>query len=880
MSALVLLSAPQYDVSTIAGSALPVTPAAALSSSIGNTDSVARDANGDLYFSSSESVFKVDSNGVLTLMAGNGASGYSGDGGLAIHAQLSNPWGVAVDHGGNIYIADELNNRIRRVSPAGIITTVAGSGAAVLGGDGGPATQAGVHFPLNVTVDAAGNLYIAEYFDGRVREVSPAGIINTIAGGGPVYPGDGGLATASAIAGPGGMAMDAAGNRYIADRNGMRVRKISTNGIISTVAGNGTAGYSGDGGLAIDAEMYLPSDVAVDAAGNLYIADFNNNRIRIVSPAGIISTYAPTAVLSGPSGLALDPAGNLYVADRFDNLIQKISTSGIAEPVAGNGTLRFAGDGGPAVSALLNTVSGVAADQFGNIFIADQMNGRVREVLTSGVITTFAGGGNSSGDGVPANSARLVYPNALTFDPEGNLYIADSGTERIRKVSTSGVITTVAGNGTQGSSGDGGPAASAELFNPSGVAADGSGNVYILDNGKAGTSVRQVSPSGTITTLLAAPSLAQGGTAANPLYGPTGIAVDASGTLYIAEETLLPTVGSGEIPRPFRIEKVSQGTFTTFAQTGGGPITADGSGDLYTMSPNGIEKIAADGTVELLVVTGTIGGANAIAAGPGSTIYLAEQYSVLLVQPTGGAPVTSPVMVSAVFDAASESAAPVSPGKIVAIYGSGFGSPLQAASNVPSNGVFGTSLNGTTVAFNGIAAPILYAGPTQIIAVTPYEITGASAQVVVSYQLQSSNAVSVPLAATAPSLFTSNQTGAGEVAAVNDADGTLNSAVNPVKIGDYISLFATGEGQTSPPGADGATGGSTAARPIANVGVTVGGVAAEVQYAGGVSGDVAGLMQINVPIPAGVPPGGYVPVVLTVGNAASNSGTWIAVAGN
>jgi uncharacterized protein (TIGR03437 family) len=235
--------------------------------------------------------------------------------------------------------------------------------------------------------------------------------------------------------------------------------------------------------------------------------------------------------------------------------------------------------------------------------------------------------------------------------------------------------------------------------------------------------------------------------------------------------------------------------------------------------------------------------------------------------------------VNAVLDAASESASPVSPGKIVVIYGAGLG-PSQPVLNQPSNGVFGTTLSGTTVAFSGNAAPVLYTSATQIIAVVPYEVTGPTAQLTVVYEGQISAPFSVPVAAAAPSLFTANQTGAGEAAAINVVDGTLNSAANPVRTGAYISLFATGEGQTSPPGADGRIGGTVPTHPNGNVTVTVGGLTATVQYAGGVFGEVAGLMQINVLIPAGVQPGGYVPVVLQVGAAASNLGTWIAVTGN
>jgi uncharacterized protein (TIGR03437 family) len=263
----------------------------------------------------------------------------------------------------------------------------------------------------------------------------------------------------------------------------------------------------------------------------------------------------------------------------------------------------------------------------------------------------------------------------------------------------------------------------------------------------------------------------------------------------------------------------------------------------------------------------------ALAVDGAGKVYVSDtlNYAVRVLQP-----VNTSIYLSAVVDAASENAVPVSPGKIVAIYGDGLG-PAQFVANQPAGGVFPASVGGTTVTFNGIAAPLLYTSATQVGAIVPYGVTGSTAQVAVAYQGQVFQPFPVPVAATAPEIFTANQTGAGQAAAVNDADGTLNSAANPVKAGGYISLFVTGEGQTLPPGVDGKVGGAIGTRPNASVGVMVGGVPAVVQYAGGVAGIVAGLMQVNVQIPAGVQPGGYVPVVVQVGNAVSGPGIWIAV---
>ena len=728
-------AAQQYSVSPIAGSALPPTPATAVSSSIGNTDSVTRDAAGNIYFASQGSVFKTDPNGTLTLVAGNGTSGYSGDGGPAVQASLSNPWGIAVDKTGNIYIADELNNRIRRVSPDGIITTVAGVGTAGFSGDGAAAVDAQLHFPLNVMLDPAGNLYIADYFNGRIRKVSPDGIIVTIAGGGPVYPADGGLATAAAIAGPTGMAIDATGNIFVADRSGNRVRKITANGFISTVAGTGVAGFSGDGALATDAQLYLPSDVAVDPSGNLFIADFNNNRIRKVTSAGIITSLPANYTFNGPSGVALDATGNLYIADRFNNLIQRLSTSGTATAVAGNGTVHFSGDGGAAVNALLNNVTSVAVDALGNLFIADSVNARVREVTPNGTISTFAGGGFAFlSDGEQATNARLVTPQGLAFDSAGNLYIADAGDHRVRKVSPGGIITTVAGNGTAGVSGDGGPAINAQLIAPSSVAADGSGNVYIVSQGAlatpgptlVGNSVRKVAPDGTITTLIPAPVVSGPLLSSQIPFSPLAVATDAAGDLFVQEATVFGAGGTETV----QVLKISStGATTTFGQ-GAGVMTVSSAGDLYLVRANTVQQIGAGGANTTSPINGTVG-ATASAIDGSGRIYVAQQYSVVRLQASGGTP--SSVLISAVVDAASERAGSVSPGKIVVIYGAGLG-PAEGVSAQSGNGVFGTNLSGASVTFGGVAAPILYASATQVTAVVPYQVTGQSVEVVATYQ--------------------------------------------------------------------------------------------------------------------------------------------------
>ncbi len=342
----------------------------------------------------------------ITTVAGNGSTGYSGDGSLGISAAQSNPSGVALDIAGNIFIADQDNHSIRRVDvKTGIITTVAGNGTAGYSGDGGLATSAEINGPTSVAVDPAGNLYIADAGNQRIREViASTGIISTVVGNGTAgYSGDGGLATSAEISKPSGVAVFGFGVIYIADQNNQRIRKVLTStGVITTVAGNGTAGYSGDGGPATSAEINGPTGITLDPYGNLFFADSGNARVREV-----------------------------------------LASTGAVITVAGNGMAGFFGDGGLATNAEINEPIGVAVDAQQNLYFTDAGNARVREVAVStGIITTVAGIDTAgySGDGGLATNAEIA-PLGLAADASGNLYIADGGNERIRVAGGSKPVT-------------------------------------------------------------------------------------------------------------------------------------------------------------------------------------------------------------------------------------------------------------------------------------------------------------------------------------------------------------------------------------------------------------------------------------------------------
>lgn len=522
-------------------------------------EGITLDAAGNLFIADATNgvIRKIDSSGTMSIVAGNRTLGDRGDNGPALNASLSAPLAVAVDSAGNIFVADPGNNRIRKIDHATQqITTVAGQGFCGFSGDGLPATSTSICNPTGVALDSAGNLIIADSGNNRVRKVDHATqIISTIAGtGGFGFTGDGGLATNASFATLGHIAIDSAGNLFIADVQNNRVRKVDhATQIITTVAGNGASVFSGDGGPAINAGLIFPSRIAISASGALFIADGVNSRVRRVDPSGLITTVAGNGIrgfagdggpavrasLDSPSGMVLDSAGNLLIADNGTNRIRIVDPVGTIHTIAGNGEAGFAGDNGPATDALLLQPSDAVLDEAGNMFIADWKNNRVRKVDTKGVITTFAGNGQAgfSGDGGPASSAKLNLPSGLAIDHNGNLFVADEGNSRVRKIDPQGIITTVAGNGVAFVfSGDGGPAVNASLT-PLRLALDSAGNLFIADSFV--NRVRMVNPAGIITTVAGTSSRGfsgDGDPAINAsLNDPVGLALDNAGNLFIAD---------------------------------------------------------------------------------------------------------------------------------------------------------------------------------------------------------------------------------------------------------------------------------------------------------------------------------------------------------
>jgi sugar lactone lactonase YvrE len=573
-----------YTISTFAGGGPNNVSATILP--VGNIGGVVNDTSGNCYFSSINlnRVFRVN-NGILFVVAGSGLAGSSGDGGPAAAASLSGPTFLSLDNSGNLYITDAGNNRVRRMNlSSGVINNFAGTGVAGALGDGSSATGAQLSAPRQVATDLSGNVYIADSGNNKIRLVnSSSGIITTFAGTGTAGAlGDGGSASAAQFNAPSGLAFDAVNNLlYISDTGNNRVRRISlgNNNVIQTVVNQtpGTAGFSGNGNSALTAQVNSPQGLALDGTGNMFIADSGNQQIRRVAISsgqiGNISTAAgngqvapplgnggpaSAARLNFPTAVSVDSSSILYIADQLDGMVRTVASpygsSATINVIAGNGVaitpVTFFGDNGLASNAVLTNPFEAAVSADGStVILADQNDNIVRSVnLTTGIITTIAGTGTQGalGDGGAATSAQLNQPHGVALDSSNNLYIADFGNNKIRKVSAAtGNISTYAGTGTAGYNmmQDSGPATNALMNGPIGLAFDGSNNLFVSEFNN--NCIRRIAgDTQIITTVIGNCALAgtEAGDGLPPtnaavrLFGPEGIAVNSTATvIYFAD---------------------------------------------------------------------------------------------------------------------------------------------------------------------------------------------------------------------------------------------------------------------------------------------------------------------------------------------------------
>lgn len=592
---------------------------------------------------------------VLTTVAGTGVQGYSGDGGPAVIAQTSRPVRLAFDQAGNFYFTDYNNHSIRRVTPDGSISTVAGNGRAGFSGDNGPAVLAQLNLPAGVAVDLAGNLYIADTGNHRIRRVdAQTKLITTVAGTGQAgFGGDNGPATGAILQQPENVTLDDQGNLYIADFQNHRIRKVAlSTGIITTFAGTGSAGFTGDGGQARNAALRSPNDVQVDRAGGLWISDSGNYRVRFVDlGAGIIETVAGNGNAShqgdgGPAlaasfasiiSLAVDGQKNLYLVDRTSSRVRKVSANDKTITTIAGGSSGFSPDGSGAMGARLSAVTGVAVDPSGAVFITDRDNFRIRKIVTAvngdasppsvtiadptssgtwatsqGVITLRGAATDNSavvavrwendrgGSGAAFGTSSWAIPQ-VSLLPGPNLVRVtawdangNSWTATLAiNCQLPRLLQTIAGTGASGSAGDGGPGVAATLNLPSGVAVDNSGNIYLTDS--SNRRVRKLAPNGIISAFAGTGDLGSSGDDGPAIEAtfnyPRGIAVDRAGNVYIGDSN------------SHRIRRVSpDGIIRTVAGTGKGFGDFGGDGGPATAADlSGPQGIALDAAGNLYI---------------------------------------------------------------------------------------------------------------------------------------------------------------------------------------------------------------------------------------------------------------------------------------
>ncbi len=678
----------------------------ATDASISLVDGLVADKKGNVYIARRDhnTIDRIGSDGKIYRYAGSGSSGFSGDGGPAKQATLKLPAGLAFDDAGNLYIADRENHRVRKVDSKGVITTIAGTGTTGFSGDGGPAVKAQLNYPAGVAVDNKGNVYISDRSNDRIRKINSKGVISTVAGiGVDGYSGDAGLALKAKLSKPFGICLDTKGALYIADRGNNRIRRVDTHGIITTVAGDGGFFFIGDNGPAYRASIAGPTGVAVDAEGSIYIADRNNNRIRKVDSMGMIRTIAGTGQqdyngdaevaretnLYLPFGVALDPEGKLLMIDRSHYRIRRIDPkTGQIVTVAGNGEKRMHGDGGPATGAMLNFPHGIFVDKNDEVIFSDKSNSLIRKIKKDGTIDSIAGTGKRGtlGDGGPVMEASLMGPTTLVpnskgemfflspsgyisiirkidnngiidhflgtsderymkavkghahigqaaldnrsmvtqfsdlaFDKQDNLYVSDRINNQIRKIDNQGNVSTIGGTGDADHMGDGGPAVNASFNDPLALVVDDAGNLFVGDAGN--NMIRKIDPNGIVSTYAGNGTIkdsGDGGPASEAgIRYMDDLKISPSGELYIVESNshIIRKITKEGIIETVAGRKGVQGLFGD-----GGPATKamlktpsalafDSKGAMYIsdMGNSVIRKVDVDGVITTIAGSGTFG---------------------------------------------------------------------------------------------------------------------------------------------------------------------------------------------------------------------------------------------------------------------------------
>jgi sugar lactone lactonase YvrE len=545
-----------------------------------------------------------------------GVESYGSDDGSVAEARFNHPMDVATDSQGNLYVADANNHIVRKISVTGEVTTLAGSPGSKGSADG---TGSGARFnnPSGIAVDGAGNVYVADTGNHTIRLITPSGVVSLLAGSAGtagVADGRGGSAQFSS---PQGVTADASGNVFVADTGNHAIRRVTPDGTVTTFAG--LAGHmGGSDGVGSAAGFSFPRGIVADKSGNLFVADIGNSVIRKITPDATVSTFVgrvqvaawvdgtgSAALFYAPLGLAIDGSGNIYVTDKFSFAVRIVTAAGVVTTLAGSPGSEGSVDG-TGSSARFNYPSGIAVDATGTVYIADSDNNMIRKMTTGGVVTTLAGVAPSVGsnDGT-GGAAQFNQPEDVATDGAGNVYVADTQNNTIRKMTPGGMVTTLAGLAGNPGSADG-SGSNARFCGPQGVAADAVGNVYVADSGNQ--TIRKITPEGLVTTLAGSPGLtgsADGSGSEARFNIPNNVGVDAAGNVYVADSN------------NYTIRKISpDGTVSTLAGSPGvggysndtgsnarfgylARIAVDDAGNIYVTEAftNGIRKVTPGGVV-------------------------------------------------------------------------------------------------------------------------------------------------------------------------------------------------------------------------------------------------------------------------------------------